>query len=181
MNWEMIGTVAEIVGASTVVVSIIYLSLQIRQHNRTTQAATSLDGHRIIAEWHRGVSQAPGLALVFFRGMEDPDSLSEDEKARFNILIAELYIVFDGLYRQYELGFLTEEAWLPIEKKVFEFLDNSWVQNWWASEVALTSEGFREFVNLKSGKYDSSKNWGVDIAKQVKVNSDDVNDPQHDV
>ena len=37
MNWEAISTIAEIVGATAVVISLIYLATQIRQNNRQVE------------------------------------------------------------------------------------------------------------------------------------------------
>lgn len=37
MNWDAIGAVGEITGASAVVVSLVYLALQIRHASKTTQ------------------------------------------------------------------------------------------------------------------------------------------------
>ena len=43
MNWEAISAVGEIVGAGAVVVSLIYLSIQIRQNTKASKAATVQD------------------------------------------------------------------------------------------------------------------------------------------
>jgi hypothetical protein len=40
MNWEAIGAVGEIVGAAGVIVTLVYLSLPIRQNTRASKAAT---------------------------------------------------------------------------------------------------------------------------------------------
>lgn len=43
MNWEIIATVAELVGAGGVIASLIYLSGQIRQSTKVARAETTKD------------------------------------------------------------------------------------------------------------------------------------------
>ena len=40
MNWEAIGAIGEFVGAVAVVVTLIYLAVQVRRGTSTTQAAS---------------------------------------------------------------------------------------------------------------------------------------------
>ena len=49
MNWDAIGAIGEIVGASAVVISLVYLASQIRIQNRESRAASVhlvIDGNR---------------------------------------------------------------------------------------------------------------------------------------
>ena len=41
MNWEAIGAVGEILGAIAVLVTLIYLATQIKQHTLATRAVTN--------------------------------------------------------------------------------------------------------------------------------------------
>ena len=43
MNWDAIGAVGEIVGALTVLITLIYLAIQIRQSNRIAITASEAD------------------------------------------------------------------------------------------------------------------------------------------
>ena len=40
MNWEAIGAIGETIGAIAVVLTLVYLSIQIRQNTRSVRAAT---------------------------------------------------------------------------------------------------------------------------------------------
>ena len=43
MNWDAIGAVGEIVGASGVIISVIYLALQIKKQTKESQMASMRD------------------------------------------------------------------------------------------------------------------------------------------
>ena len=169
MNWDAIGAIGEVVGAFAVVVSIIYLSGQIRQSNRTAEAGTTFDSSRLIAEWHRGVTQSPDLAAIWFRAMEGGTDLTEEERARFLFTVAEFLILIEALYHQRELGFVSEEAWAPGEKILLNLLANPYISEWWRAEVSWTSESFREYVNKRSPEYSGDTEWGSRMREFVKV------------
>ena len=40
MNWEAIGAVGELVGAAGIIVTLLYLSFQVRQNSKLSMAAT---------------------------------------------------------------------------------------------------------------------------------------------
>ena len=77
MNWEAISTIAEIIGAAAVVISLIYLAVQIRQNNR--QVEEQIRALRLQAYDAAGadfsalrlhISASPQLASVWRRAKE---------------------------------------------------------------------------------------------------------------
>ena len=109
MNWTAISSVAEIIGAITVVVSIIYLAHQVKQ-SQTTEAATTLEVSRLIAEWHGRLDQIPELSYIFIHGTKKDIGLSDQERARFLVTVVELFLLFEAMHRQYKYGFFTEDT-----------------------------------------------------------------------
>ena len=86
MNWEIAGVLAEVIGAATVVVTVFYLAIQIRQNRIAVEAATQAsisEGWNSINAVVLGNSE---VANIWTRGFADPEDLSEEEKVRFMIL-----------------------------------------------------------------------------------------------
>ena len=152
LNWDVISALAEIIGAMAVVISIIYLARQVSHANQTATAATTLDSTRLLAEWHRGVNQSPELAGVLVRGMEDTSALSNDERASFLTLVAEIFVVFEGLYRQHKMGFLAAETWNQIEETIVRMFMSEGIEIWWDSAVSMNGSEFRDYVDQIRGR-----------------------------
>jgi len=55
MNWEALGAIGEIVGAVAVVVTLVYLAVQIRQNTRSAKVCSNqlIDSAAQPAELHR--------------------------------------------------------------------------------------------------------------------------------
>lgn len=147
MDWNTAASVAEIIGAVAVVVSIVYLARQVGHANRTAEAATSLEASKLLTEWHGRINATPELAYIFIQGVSDTTEFSDEERARFLTATAELFLLIEGLYQQRKLGFFNEEAWKPIERFLIRIAQSPTVKPWWDSEVALNGEEFRAYVN----------------------------------
>ena len=98
MNWEAISAISEIVGAVAVVLSLIYLAIQIRSSTRATRATVHLGLHESDAHWGALFISDPSLAELFDRGCAGDSKLSTADQRRFSRLIL-------MLFNEYELFF----------------------------------------------------------------------------
>ena len=51
MNWEAIGAIGEVVGASAVFISLLYLALQIRNSRRSDQIVAAAGAASAVHDW----------------------------------------------------------------------------------------------------------------------------------
>ena len=87
MNWEAISAIGEAVGAIAVVISLVYLAVQIRQNTR--QIANSIEATRLDA-FERNIESGnrtreffllnPELAELYGRGRKSYSGLDTSEK-----------------------------------------------------------------------------------------------------
>jgi hypothetical protein len=83
MNWELIGAVAEVAGALAVVISLIFLRLEIRSSRRSTESA-SVDALAVgFNSWNAQLTSDPVFFEMFYSILSDPDSARAMDKARF--------------------------------------------------------------------------------------------------
>ena len=90
MNWEALSAVADIVGVVLVVVSLVYLAMQIRQ---STEMALAESERELLEHWANavaGISVDDRTTDIFHRGMDDFHSLSNIEKTRFSVIMQRL-------------------------------------------------------------------------------------------
>ena len=62
MIWETAATIAEVVAAITVVVSLWYLAIQLKQNTELARAELEVQLGVVWAEMHDGMIQNPSLA-----------------------------------------------------------------------------------------------------------------------
>ena len=96
MDWNAIGTVAEVVAAIAVVASLIYLAVQVRGNSdlleRTIQANRTQNAQSAVANfdaWRRMIVETASADL-WFRGVNDWRSLERNERIQFNFIACNL-------------------------------------------------------------------------------------------
>ena len=110
MNWDAIGAVGEVVGAAAVVVSIVYLAVQIRQNTSSTRSAVESEIALALANAAFEGADGP-IPEIMFRGLGDFDKLNDEEKARFVFYVLGWFRVWQLAYDQRNAGNLSDDSW----------------------------------------------------------------------
>jgi len=103
MNWEAIGSVGEVVSAIAVLVTLIYLTLQVRQSNRLMQAQYREVNRSAVLEVFDPIVRDEELAELIENSRKDATSLSVAnrrrvfEQQRNELLLAQSIFVRAGL------------------------------------------------------------------------------------
>jgi hypothetical protein len=144
MNWDAVGAVAELLGAIGVIASLIYLAGQIRdsreqvhQNTRAVRAGAyqQFQGH--LRATMMEALRLPSLEGIAFRGMTDPETLSEEEATRFNWWLIGVFIVYENAHYQHRMGLLDNDRWQLHLSNFRALLASPGVRNWWTTRSHL--------------------------------------------
>jgi hypothetical protein len=83
VNWDAVGAIAEILGGLTVVATVIYLAMQIRQIKDQTDRSTLhhvIDG---VKDFTSSIAESDELASIIVRERASYSSLPDVERLRF--------------------------------------------------------------------------------------------------
>ena len=111
MDWSVVSALAESLGAIGVVATLLYLSRQLRENTMSVRRSTTHDALRSVADFNQFVASDPELVDLFWRGGDDPDSLSEAEWHRYVSLASTLIRRFELLYLDHASGALSDDLW----------------------------------------------------------------------
>ena len=123
MNWDAIGAVGELLGASAVLVTLIYLAVQIRQNTSAVATATYESTMTGFNDINIVVAGNPALASLLDRGCQNPDSLNSEEIVQFNFLLRCYSNQWWKLFKLYERGSLPAAEWSIFAKEAAQFLE----------------------------------------------------------
>jgi hypothetical protein len=87
MNWEAIGAIAEAMGAVGVIATLAYLSIQLRQNTNSVRAASAATHAQAASSLISLLAQDEDAGLLWDRGLQDPEALSDAERSRFERLM----------------------------------------------------------------------------------------------
>jgi hypothetical protein len=165
MNWEAISAVSEFVGAMAVVVSLLYLSIQIKGNTESSRTSTY---QAVVCEFgalNRTMASTPGLSTLFIRGMEDFALLSADEKARCSQLFFACFHNFENMFYQYKKGYLEDEVWLGWRRIILAYYLRPGFQVWWAMRADVFSKSFVDFLRTEKLDVPVASYYDVTVAK----------------
>jgi hypothetical protein len=153
---EDLGNIGEFVAAIAVVVSLVYVALQIRQgshqisqNTNSVLGSVELETTRLHSDWLLSVAQSPELGRIWRLGISEPGKLTEDEKVRFAMLIGSAFYGIEGPFRQYQRGLLSEDSWQPMEELIARYVRSPAVLEWWANRDVPFARSFSQYVDSK--------------------------------
>ena len=146
MNLESLANLGEIVGAVAVVVSLVYLAVQVRQNTqsqRTENYARALDR---LASMQSLLSQDDELSRLFAKGVEDVHSLNPRQKIQFTWSMYEAFGAFEFLFHAAQDRSIPEEVWERWSAAVAWWLSFPGVRTWWQNRPMPFTNSFTDYV-----------------------------------
>ena len=121
MDWGAVGAIGETVGGIGVIVTLIYLAIQVRQNTRNIKDnVTSLQVNAYqdlisrIANLNMLQISDPELAELLLKANTDPGSLDDVALNRYTAYLLMLMRHADMAYLQYERGLLDRERFMSV-------------------------------------------------------------------
>lgn len=111
MNWDAVGAIGEIAGAIGVIVTLIYLAVQLRQNTRASHATAVQNSMENSARFSELVSADSDLGRTFWLGLSNPEELNADEMRRF-VSILNVFMRRESVaYYLFKAGTMPKELW----------------------------------------------------------------------
>jgi hypothetical protein len=153
LTLQDLGNLGELISAIAVVISLVYLAVQIRQNTTTLRASSYqavLDSSRSDNEL---VLVHPHLERVYRIGRRDPTALTDEERPLFRHLISQLLLNHETIFLQYQHGVIDEDLWRRRQIALRVLVLQPGVRQWWAgSGRNYFDSGFQELVDSLLGK-----------------------------
>ena len=147
MTIQDLGSIGELVGAIATVGTLLYLAIQIRANTKAARGSTLQSTVQFSANWVESLYRDPELALVFDRGRENSDSLSEAEHARFFYIMIGLVRMAQNVHYQFDQGLMSKDIWDGYCESILRLLEQPGSRQWWEENAARFSSSFRTFLD----------------------------------
>lgn len=156
MNWEALGAISEAAGAIAILVSFIYVGIQLRQN--TQQAVRSVEANQLAA-FERNIESGnrvrelfllhPELSDLLLSGFKSQSNLTATEKFRFGMLIRNIFSSIQGSYIRHLLVDHDPQEFEGGMHMLDDLLKNPGVQEWLAGHEPDWRLEFRALVDSR--------------------------------
>ena len=151
MNWEAISAIGQIVGAVGVIISVIYLALQVRSNARQTRLASMRSMSDAFNQWLQSLAENAEFGDLYYRGMRDFESIQGADLPRFSALMDHLFRIYEDMYYQKLEGHLDPRVWRGFEAPMRDIIAYPGAQAWWRTRSHWFSGEFQQFIDGLAG------------------------------
>ncbi|HEX6066480.1 MAG TPA: hypothetical protein VFZ04_19740 [Longimicrobiales bacterium] len=166
MNWNAIGAIAELVAAAGVVVTLLYLAVQVRQNTKALRAATFQNIIGFATGFAERVAGSGEFAAIFETGMADLEALDESERLRFHFQLIALLRRFENIHYQSRMGLIDDEEWEGLRAALHSIMFRPGSRAWWKGNAHLFNSSFREFLD---GRLAANDAQGASVMSPERV------------
>ncbi len=146
LTLEQIYFIGQTISALAVVLSLIYVGLQIKQNTTATQTASAQAYVTADNEIVGLINSSPVLADILHQGANGLSSLKGGDLIRFMAFHESAFISFQSFHLQWQRGALDDSLWLTYKQAFLELLQQKGQQEWWERRRHWFNQEFQQYV-----------------------------------
>ncbi len=139
MDIQFLGAWGEFFGGIAVLVSLVYLGLQLRQNNKMAVVAGYQRGQDELQRHFQFLAQNPDLVDIQIRGLKDYRALKPLEQARFHYATGPQLAMYHSTWKAYRDGAVDHEIYDAYEQQVLSMLREPGGSEYWKDVRQLVS------------------------------------------
>ena len=155
MNWDAIGAIAELVGATAVVLTLVYLARETAKNSKAIDATSSRSVVLHTSAFNAEIARDPELTKIFLRSYQlQEQNYTEEEWFKFVLAATSLTQQWQVQIMQGELGLGNEDE---IQKNVIFTASviktfPAWQKFWHAARDGYPSKFVKKIENCTATK-----------------------------
>jgi len=144
MNWTKTSAIAEILSSIAILVTLVYLTIEIAQNKAILQANSRQAQQASDSESLSQVLDAPELWL----NLSNPN-MTDSEKVRLSAYLISFVVRRQTAWLQFQAGAIDEATWAGNQFGLLDVLSYSESRKWWSfyHSISAFDPGFSEYVS----------------------------------
>jgi hypothetical protein len=147
MNWDAISALSQLVGSIAVVVSVLYLAVQLRSSTRVARVAAQDAAAAALRDVTKPFMENAELGRLWRIGLENFQSLSADDQARFFHAAHQFLKALETIHFHYVYGLLDAQLWEGWRELLRHYVATPGLEYYINLRGAVFSARFRKFLS----------------------------------
>ncbi len=147
MNWEAINAVSQFVSSIAVVLSVLYLGIQVHRSTRVARVAAQDAAASAVRDVTNTFMENADMARIWGAGLEDLKTLSAEDQARFFHATHQFLKALETIHFHYLNGLMDEQLWRGWEELLRHYIAAPGIARYWDIRSQLFSARYREFIS----------------------------------
>ena len=151
INWDALGALGELVAALAVLITLIYLAVQVRQAKAALHISSFQEGNRLMNEATLALAKSPELAKAIAIASAEPEKLEEWQWRLIEGYIIAIINSWELILEQVGSGSLEVDR-ADVVAAFRSALQDAWIQPAWQRVRHQWPRKFREYVDDQVGR-----------------------------
>lgn len=141
-----LASIAEIIGAFAVVVSLIYVGVQVNDSASAVRAASANDANVSVQNWYLEVGSDQQTSQVFYDALTSQEALPAHEEFQFLMMFHGVFLAFQNSYLLAEEGTIDVELRDALTVAILGVKDLPGMRRYWRQRKTYLHSDFAEYV-----------------------------------
>ena len=146
MNWDAIGAIGEMIGASAVVISVVYLALQIRKQTHESRLAATRELNNQNVQSQTVITENAEIASIYLKAVRDYESLPDLDRLRISLQFQRNFRMLEQQFLHIKSGNVEASYLESVNKAYREWLVFPGVKQWWKLSKHHFDSGFCAYI-----------------------------------
>lgn len=141
-----LGALGELVGGVAVIVSLVFVGLQVRYSTKAQNASTADAAVDRIIAINNNIAGDGELARIMSEGSSDRASFERPEYLRFHLTMQSVFMQYDSIRVKRDSGMVHDSLWQTRQAVLHELLSQRGIVQWWDRNARTFSAEFQGFI-----------------------------------
>jgi len=151
-----LGSLGEFISGLAVVVTLVYLAIQIRHNTRAVRSSTHQDMIESSSRIAESISDNPDLGRIVLKADDDYDNLTTEERIRFEAYAERIFANFESVFYSYRNSMIEEDLWESWKSSYLDDISRDSIRRLWQKEHPPHLQDFMEFIDAFYRKHPAS-------------------------
>ncbi len=140
-------SVAEIIGAFAVVISLVYVGMQVNDSASAVRAASANDVNVALQSWYLEIGTNQQTSELFYRALTSEEALSSEEEFQYLMMLHGAFLAFQNSYLLAEEGTIDTELREAITAAIVGIKQLPGMRRYWRQRKSYLHSGFAAYVD----------------------------------
>lgn len=140
-------SIAEIIGAFAVVVSLIYVGQQVNDSASAVRAASANDVNVALQSWYLEIGTNQQTSELFYEALVSEEPLSNEQEFQFLMMLHGAFLAFQNSFLLAEEGTIDAELREAITAAIVGINELPGMRRYWRQRKTYLHSGFADYVD----------------------------------
>jgi len=146
-NLTDFANIAQVIGALAVIISLVYVAIQVRHSASEVRAASGNAANLALQNWYLEMGSNAQCSSLFIKGVTSDESLPQDEEFQFMMLLHAAFLAFQNSYFLVSEGTLDSELREAMTAAIHSIKHLPGTGRYWRQRRRYFLKGFAEYVD----------------------------------